>query len=174
MNLQPAKLLVRVGDREICVKIIGRANFLSGPDFQTLANELHARGFRRFLIDASECALMDSTFLGVLCGLGLKLRGAGDGGRPGVELLDPNPRVTELLESLGVTELLQITTGPVPLVRVSETATRETTSHTREEIARTSLEAHRTLMSLSPENAARFKDVTQFLAEDLKRLKRGD
>ena len=29
-------------------------------------------------------------------------------------------------------------------------------------------------MSLSPENAARFKDVAQFLAEDLKRLKSRD
>jgi len=36
----------------------------------------------------------------------------------------------------------------------------------------TSLEAHQTLMALNPENVARFKDVTQFLAEDLENLKR--
>jgi anti-sigma B factor antagonist len=174
MSLQPAQLLVRIGDREVCVKIIGRANFLSGPDFQMLANELHARGFRRFLIDAGECGLMDSTFLGVLCGLGLKLQRAGGGEARGVELFNTNARLTELVESLGADELLRITAGPVPLAGASETATTETTSRTREEIARTSLEAHRTLMSLSPENAARFKDVAQFLAEDLKRLKSRD
>jgi hypothetical protein len=33
------------------------------------------------------------------------------------------------------------------------------------------LEAHRTLMNVNPGNVAKFKDVTQFLAEDLKRMK---
>jgi len=38
-------------------------------------------------------------------------------------------------------------------------------------LTRTSIEAHQILMALSPENAARFKDVTQFLAEGLKKAK---
>jgi hypothetical protein len=38
------------------------------------------------------------------------------------------------------------------------------------ELARTCLEAHRTLMGIKPENVAKFKDVAQFLAEDVKRL----
>jgi hypothetical protein len=33
------------------------------------------------------------------------------------------------------------------------------------------MEAHETLMALSPENAARFKDVAQFLAEGVKKSK---
>jgi hypothetical protein len=41
---------------------------------------------------------------------------------------------------------------------------------TLEQITRTSLEAHQTLMAANPDNAARFKDVAQFLAEDLKNL----
>jgi UDP-glucose 4-epimerase len=36
------------------------------------------------------------------------------------------------------------------------------------------LEAHQTLSSLNPENAAKFRDVTQFLAEDLKKIKKPD
>jgi hypothetical protein len=38
------------------------------------------------------------------------------------------------------------------------------------ELARTCLKAHQTLMELNPANAQKFKDVAQFLAEDLKRL----
>ena len=41
------------------------------------------------------------------------------------------------------------------------------------ELARTCLKAHLTLMGLSPENEQKFKDVAQFLAEDLKRLEIG-
>jgi len=171
MNVPPAKLLVWVDDRQVCVKVIGRANFVSGPDLQRLVDELQARGYRRFLIDASECAVMDSTFLGVLCGLGLKLKRAAAGDPGGVEVFNPNPRLAEMIETLGATDLLHITAGPVPLPGTSRPAVPETTAPTAEEIARTSVDAHRILMSLKPENVALFKDVVQFMAEDLQRLK---
>lgn len=167
MSLQPAKLLVSVSDREVCLRISGRANFTSGPDFRTLVTELHQQGYRRFVIDMSECVLMDSTFLGLLCGLGLKLNETPDG-EPGVELLNPNPRVTELLESLGVTSIIKLVSGSLDLAGAQ---VRPCGPHSPAEMAQTSLEAHQNLMALNPENVARFKDVAQFLAEDLKKLK---
>ena len=68
-----ANLSVLVGKNFACVKVAGRANFASSPDFKTLLNELAQKGYRHFIIDLSECVLMDSTFLGVLAGFGLKL-----------------------------------------------------------------------------------------------------
>ena len=52
-----------------------------------------------------------------------------------------------------------------------ETLNREPGQHSREETTRACLEAHQTLITLNPENATKFKEVTQFLAEDLKRLR---
>ena len=49
-------------------------------------------------------------------------------------------------------------------------STPESINPSHEQIARTSLEAHQTLMAMNPENVARFKDVAQFLAEDLKNI----
>ena len=66
-----AKLSVLVGKDFACVKIAGRANFMSSPDFKTLLGELSQKGYSRFIVDLSECVLMDSTFLGVLAGFGL-------------------------------------------------------------------------------------------------------
>ena len=40
------------------------------------------------------------------------------------------------------------------------------------ETTRVCLDAHRLLMSLKPENEKKFKDVAQFLAEDLKRFEK--
>ena len=51
--------------------------------------------------------------------------------------------------------------------------TPEPTHPTHEQITRTSLEAHQTLMAVNPDNVERFKDVTRFLAEDLKTLEKG-
>jgi hypothetical protein len=36
------------------------------------------------------------------------------------------------------------------------------------------LEAHQTLMRVNPENIPKFKNVTEFLVEDLKNLKPGE
>ena len=172
MSNPSAKLSVLVGRDFACVKIAGRANFMSSPDFKTLLGELSQKGYSHFIIDLSECVLMDSTFLGVLAGFGLKTNPGATPGKCDIELANPNTRVSELLENLGVLPLFKITTGPLQLPGNVEACAPELASPTRMEITRTSLEAHQTLMAANPDNVARFKDVTQFLAEDLKNLEK--
>jgi anti-sigma B factor antagonist len=171
-NTASAKLLVLVGKSFACVKIVGRANFTSSVDFRTLINQLLQKGYRYFVLDLSECTLMDSTFLGVLAGFGLNMRGpeAGDNNRS-IELSNPNARIIELLDTLGVLHLFRLTQGPLTTPECTETAAVEPGSNSREELTRACLEAHQTLMEINPQNISRFKEVTQFLSEDLKKLK---
>jgi anti-sigma B factor antagonist len=170
MSTPSANLSVLVGKNFACVKITGRANFTSSPDFKTLLAELAQKKYTRLIIDLAGCVLMDSTFLGVLAGFGLKLNQQGVPGECNIELLNTNDRVTELLENLGALHLFKMTSGALQLPEDAKTSTPESTNPSREEITRTSLEAHQTLMAVNPDNYARFKDVTQFLAEDLKNL----
>ena len=171
-NMASANLSVLVGKNFACVKISGRANFASSPDFKRLLNELAQKGFRHFIIDLSECALMDSTFLGVLAGFGMKLNPQGAPAERGIELHSATERVSELLENLGAAHLFKSTSGPLQLPKDLQASIPESINPTHEQIARTSLEAHQTLMAMNPENVARFKDVAQFLAEDLKSLEK--
>ncbi|HXC34600.1 MAG TPA: hypothetical protein VNV43_01925, partial [Candidatus Acidoferrales bacterium] len=76
--------------------------------------------------------------------------------------------VTELLENLGVLQLFKIVSGDLQLS--GEVCVPAPVNPSHEEITRTSLEAHQALMAVNPDNVPRFKDVTQFLAEDLKNL----
>jgi anti-anti-sigma factor len=170
MSTPSANLRVLVGTNFACVKIAGRANFTSSPDFKTLLAELAQKGYRRFIIDLSSCVLMDSTFLGVLVGFGLKMNPNGADGECKIELLNVNDRVAELLENLGALHLFKVTKGALQLPDDVKTCTPESVNPSREEITRTSLEAHEALMAMNSENVGRFKDVTQFLAEDLKNL----
>ena len=165
-----ANLSVLVGKNFACIRIAGRANFASSPDFKTLLSELAQKGFKHFIIDLSECVLMDSTFLGVLAGFGMKLNPKGAPADRGIELLNATARVSDLLENLGAGLLFKLTSGALQLPADVKTCTPESINPSHEQIARTSLEAHQTLMAMNPENVARFKDVTQFLAEDLKSL----
>ena len=73
MSTTSAKLLVFASGHLACIKIAGRANFTSSLDFKTLIQELSDKGTTCFVLDLSECVLMDSTFLGVLAGFGLKM-----------------------------------------------------------------------------------------------------
>jgi anti-sigma B factor antagonist len=168
MATPSAKMLVLACKDFVCVKIAGRANFTYGPDFKTLLTELVRKGCDHFIIDLSECALMDSTFLGILAGFGLKLNKAGAPDGHGIELLNPNSRIADLLENLGALHLFRVTTGALQLPGDVLVQTPEAANPTRQQITRTCLEAHQSLVDANPDNAVRFKDVTRFLAEDLK------
>lgn len=100
MNPPSAQLLVFVSGHLACVKIVGRANFSTSIDFKALINELEKQGFTCYILDLSECVLMDSTFLGVMAGLALKFRDPQNrnGQDSMIELLNPNARNLDSLE----------------------------------------------------------------------------
>ncbi len=171
MSTPSAKMLVLVDRTCACIRIIGRANFTSSIDLKTLVNELRQRGYDYFILDLAECVLMDSTFLGVLAGFGLKMNGAQSlPGEHGIELLNPSARIVDLLENLGVLHLFKLKQAPTAPSDGAESITHSSASPSTEEVKRTCLEAHQTLMQINPDNVSRFKDVAHFLAEDLKKL----
>src|SRR5205814_740452 len=160
MSPPAGKIMVSVGDHCAVIKISGRANFTSSVDFKTLLSELLQKGYTRFMLDVADCALMDSTCLGVLAGLGLKLNAPQpDNLERTIELLNPNPRIAELLENLGVLHLFKISSqaaiNPEEKAGAKEV---KPANPDREEVTRTCLEAHQTLMQINPENVSRFKD----------------
>jgi anti-sigma B factor antagonist len=172
MAIPPAKILVLADENSACIKIVGRANFTYGPDLKTLLARLAQKGYGHFIIDLSECALMDSTLLGILAGFGLKMTLTGTPDEQHVELLNPSSRIADLLENLGALHLFKVTNGAVRLPQKVEAQTPASVNPTREQITRTCLEAHQLLMAVNPDNVARFKEVTRFLAEDLKNLEK--
>jgi len=171
MATPSAKILVLADEHFACIKIVGRANFTYGPDLKTLLTGLAQKDYNCFILDLSECALMDSTLLGIVAGFGLKMT-QGAANQPVVELLNPNSRITELLENLGAINLFKVTNGTSPIAADAQAQAPASVNPSREQITRTCLEAHQSLVAMNPDNAARFKDVTRFLAEDLKNLQK--
>lgn len=163
-------MMVLTGKKFACVKITGRANFTLSIEFQMLLNELRKNGFTFVVMDLSDCMLMDSTFLGMLTGFGLKMTQAnGESGPHTVELLNPNARISELLDNLGVLHLFKVRQGNASLPDCVEQPSPQAANPNQQQLTRACLEAHETLMSLNAENAKKFKDVAQYLAEELKK-----
>jgi anti-sigma B factor antagonist len=171
MSTPSGQLKVLTGDDFACVKISGRANFTLGIDFQSLLGEVQKRDYSIVVMDLTDCLLMDSTFLGILTGFGLKMsQPNGSSKSHVVELLNPNVRVAELLENLGVIQLFTLRHGTNDTPCVEQT-TPSLPAPNQQQLTRACLEAHQTLMAMSADNATKFKDVAQFLSEELKKTK---
>jgi anti-anti-sigma regulatory factor len=163
-----SSISVAVVERTAYLKIAGRANVTASCEFKGAVLALQGRGFLEFVLDLGECLTMDSTFLGVLTFLAQSSHGAPPSPPPPV-LLNPNARVSDLIDTLGVQSLFKIVHEANPCPELFEPLQPGQTA-SKEDVARTSLEAHLELMRLNPNNVPKFKDVTKFLAEDLKRL----
>ena len=173
MNSSSANLLVCVSEQVACIKIEGRANFTSSVDFKTFVTSLREKGYSRFVLELSDCTLMDSTFLGMMAGIGLNLANTKTKDQePGVVLLNPKPRITELLDSLGIIHLFKIAQSTEPLKENFNPL--QAGEKTKLDVSRLCLEAHQTLMAVNPENIPRFKDVTKVLAEDLVKIEKNE
>jgi anti-sigma B factor antagonist len=169
MNKPSATLMVAVLDRAAFVKISGRANFTLSLDFKKLLLELTQRGYKRFFLELTDCVIMDSTFLGVLAGIGLEL--AADKS-PQLELVNPNERLREVLENLGILHLFHVLEKNGVAVNHFEPVAADGRQE-KVDVTRNCLEAHELLMRLNPDNVCKFKDVAEFFAEDLKKLESG-
>jgi anti-sigma B factor antagonist len=167
MNRPTASLMVAIFDSVVCIKISGRATFVSSVDLNKLVEELANRGEKHFVFDLTDCVMMDSTVLGVLAGIAQKLAANKETADCQPQLLNANPRISEVLENLGMARLFKLVNSKGQLTNAYEPAKTEGASQV--EITRTCLEAHKLLMNIQPENVAKFKDVAQFLSEDLKR-----
>lgn len=148
------------------IKVVGRGSFQNSGCLKAFYQQLLKDGVRRFVIDLDACTYLDSTFLGILLGLGLKLKDAGNGL---LHILNANTRNLELLKNLGLDRLINIDASKVALNGVTEKPLEEMTCPvpTRTEAAPTILEAHENLMEFDARNVPKFKDVVEFLREDL-------
>jgi anti-sigma B factor antagonist len=183
-------LVARSGDLGF-VKVVGRGSFQNSGCLKAFYIQLLKDGVTRFVIDLGACSYLDSTFLGILLGLGLKLR---ESGRSLLTILNASSRNLELLRNLGLDRLINIAGGNLPgeggatktgpLAAAPTNGSGKPTMNlngmkeenleempcpvpTRAEAAPTILEAHEALMQFDPRNVPKFKDVVEFLREDL-------
>ncbi len=70
-----------------------------------VCKEAIKRGILHFMVDLEGCSEMDSTFMGTLCGLALRVTELGEGS---VTLLNAHPEVRKPLENLGIDGLFRM------------------------------------------------------------------
>ena len=154
------------------LKVNGSASFKEGPAVKRFGVAALDAGCNLIIFDMSECLGMDSTFMGVMAELAMRIR-AEAGGR--VVAMNLSPKTLSLLSTLGLNRLIDCyQAGNLPdefksiLADVMDLEALPAGGDDKLTSLTTMLEAHQNLVKAAPENIARFKDVISFLDQDLK------
>jgi anti-sigma B factor antagonist len=162
-----SSIQVGVSGPTVWVKVEGKGSFLNSGNLKEFAREMLDRGYREFVVDLADCAMMDSTFMGTMASVALRLKELGHGH---LHVVHCGNRSQELLSGLGLDQIFDIhpngarapeceALGRPPRTRSPEAQKQEQTE--------TMLEAHEALCEAAPENLFRFKDVLDYLKQDL-------
>jgi len=159
---------VQVGciERTVWVKVEGRGNFQNSAGLKEFVMQMIHRGFRDFIVDLRDCEQMDSTFMGALAGVALRLREIGQGG---LRVVNANERNAGLLSSLGLDQLFSVEDRVVghEVVPAGVARLQPVPGIGTEECKQGVLEAHEALAEADAANAIKFKDVLEFLRLEL-------
>jgi anti-sigma B factor antagonist len=154
-----SEILVSCADRIVWVRVEGNGSSTNSTALRDFAKE------NEFIVDLCNCPVMDSTFMGTLAGISLWLGELGEGSLSVVNL---NERNAESLCSLGLDQLFNVR---VSAIKKDGQALPIPLEEDRTARAQTMLEAHEALIKTAPENLPKFKDVIQYLEEELHLLK---
>ena len=171
--------MVGCNEKVVCIRVHGKGSFQNSAGVKQFAMAMIQRGHREFVVDLAECPVMDSTFMGTLTGVALKLRGLGSGH---LHVIHPNERNSGLLRGLGLDQILDLADDEntaqdgyddalagSDIQPVEAAGGAADTEDQRRQTAETMLAAHQALIDADPENLSRFKDVLDYLKQDLAR-----
>jgi anti-anti-sigma regulatory factor len=175
MNGAVKGIAVNSAGNSVHVRVWGRGTFQNGQPLSSYAMDMMSRGCDSFYVDLGQCQGMDSTFLGVLAGIGLRLERAGHTGK--IHVVNVNARNMELLQTLGLDRLFDVnivgrdhTSHAFPLENefqfLADTDLAEAAKQiNKHDTADFMLKAHTNLVKADPRNAPKFQDLAKFLRE---------
>jgi anti-anti-sigma factor len=159
------------------IRVEGRGSFKVSPTLKQFIHQvLDNHSAKRIWIDMSDCTGMDSTFMGVVAGIACLVKSKPEMGFRLINISDKNKK---LLVTLGVDRVVEYSMSPtseeqrVMSGEASGTEQLDPDFANKLEAAKTTLEAHETLVDINPENFNKFKSVLEFLQDDVRNLSGG-
>lgn len=167
----PPSILVGCNQKVVCIRVQGKGSFQNSGGVKTFATAMIHRGHREFVVDLGGCPVMDSTFMGTLTGVALRLRELGHGG---LHVVNANERNVDLLQGLGLDQILSLelngTEHPFNGLDQAENCPEALAAEPlgKREMTETMIAAHQALVDADRQNFHKFKNVIDYLKQDLK------
>lgn len=158
------------------IRVEGRGSFkISPPMKQFIHKVIDDQAAEKILVEMSQCTGMDSTFMGLIAGIACYLKS-----KPEIqfELINLSERNKKLLLTLGVDRVVTYSMSATEeqqsiLNRLSGTVqSLKSDQNSKLDAAKTTLEAHETLVDINPDNLIKFRSVLEYLQDDVRKLSR--
>ena len=147
----PEKCFIRVSEK---------ASYLNCGPLREFINDRYSSGQTNFVVDFEDCLSLDSTFLGMLVSLALKVKGNGS-----LSLINLRNRNLETVQNLGIHKIAIVSSERYEdLLNLSDINSNELDDKCSQE---TILDAHRSLIELNKKNQKMFCDVVKFMERRL-------
>ncbi len=153
---------VATSNSDALIKIIGLGDMNLAPTLDDLTMVLCQEGCRHLAIDLSECAGMDSTFMGTL--ISINIRFSEDNGW--MCLINVNPEHKSLLKMLGVWGMLKVREN-FPMVPVKTAKIKPPSEYIAEKRMQVIQVAHERLAEISENNKERFGPFLESLRNEI-------
>ncbi len=161
MNVESSGIQVGEQDGMILIRVEGKGTYLNSHLLKQYFLQCLEEDRHFFKIDLSQCNYMDSTFLGMLAGIGSKVK---EHFPSPIKLANATERIRGMLENLGIEHLFEMSREN----RFSESLSRLSEHKISSEAkTREMLEAHEKLAEISPANEAEFRDVITLLRKKI-------
>ena len=162
-----SSIQVGVNGNAVWVRVEGKGSFLNSGNLKEFTREMVNRGYREFVVDLENCAMMDSTFMGTMAGVALRLKELGHGH---LHVVHCGERSRNLLMGLGLDQIFDIHSNGTAAPQCDLLKTDNPNGSSPEQKKQVSvdmLDAHQALCDAVPQNLSRFKDVLDYLKQDL-------
>ncbi len=162
-------ILALHGDGFSWIRCEGKGSFVNSPRLKDWGEREIGNGVSCLVLDLQECRGMDSTFMGTMAGLAMKLMKL-PGGK--LQVVEPGERNRKSLEGLGLGALMEIEpgdavwSGKVDEIRSGLKPCREAKEKAGQ--ATHVLDAHRKLVEADGKNLRKFGTVLDFLEAEVK------
>lgn len=161
MSLVPVLELAR-SQGTVYIRIVGLGNMRMCPTLYDVSRRMVNEGYKKFIIDLKDCTGMDSTFMGTL----VEIAALSPPPREALMVINPSKRNQNLLESLGLTDVIMVKPGRTRIPPVELEVIRDTVAPHAKRIALTR-RAHENLVRIDKRNKARFGPFLEQLSREL-------
>ncbi len=163
----PSQILTKPFESHIWIRPEGRGTFIESPIVKNFVEASVGEGQTSFAIDLEACAGMDSTFMGMIAGLGMEFQ---KNGKASLVVVGASEKNLASLQELGLHHIVDINPNKGSWVgRMEEARSHLTKIEIEDETDKEGhiLKCHEDLCVADDSNLNRFRTVLDMLGSDM-------
>ena len=159
------RLLAAESDTTLIIRVVGKGTWVESEALKSFCEKKLGEGFKEIIVGLKKCKYLDSTFVGVLCGISLQMQRKGWGK---IALVNVNGDIAKIFQTLGLQDVVSMwSEASLGSMKTEEIPAEVSSSKSKK--MKHILEAHRILTKASSQSENKFKDLLAQMEKEWKK-----